>query len=109
MTMNEETQSEKLKRVVVDKDILGWANDQRDELSEQYYFVQEVGKDEEIPQRKTDAEIASYCKRENCDLLTADKSAYIHFFDAGVKTVQIEKYGWYNKGDRPIYLIRIIK
>jgi len=96
-------------RVVIDKDILGWANDQKSELSKIYNEIIEVGNDKRIPQRNRDDENAVFCVKENCDLMTGDKTAYSYFFDSDVKTVQIEKYAWDTNGDKPIYLIKIIK
>jgi len=95
-------------KVVIDKDILGWGSDQEGELLKQYKKVLYVGKDPDLPQRSFDDEVASYCKNNNCDLLTGDGKAYTHCFEAEIKTIQITKYAWYKDGDRPIYLIRII-
>lgn len=95
-------------RVVIDKDILGWGNEHEEELLKQYGEVLKVGIDAELPQRSFDDKVASYCKYNNCDLLTGDQKAYSHYFDAGIKTIQITRYAWYKEGDRPIYLIKII-
>jgi hypothetical protein len=52
--MAEKASSERSHRVVVDKDILGWANDQKSELSNQYSEIIEEGKDGRISQRNRD-------------------------------------------------------
>ena len=97
------------KKVVVDKDILGWAEDNEKEISNEFKEIFRVGEDPRLPQRSFDSSIASFCKANNCDLLTADKNAYTHYFEAGIKTIQISKYAWYKEGDRPIYLIKIVE
>lgn len=94
--------------VIIDHDILGWGNEEQKELSKQYRRILKVGQDPELPQRSFDDKVASYCKDNNCDLLTADRTAYTHYFDAGIKTIQMTKYAWWKEGDRPVYLIRII-
>lgn len=96
-------------KVVVDKDLLGWADENTEELSKRWSEVQKVGIDADLPQRSSDMSIAAYCKDNDCDFLTADKNAYTYYFEAKIKTVQITKYDWYKKGDKPVYLIEIIQ
>lgn len=95
--------------VVIDKDLIGWAGKHEDELSKIYAKVVKVGIDVDLPQRKRDDEIASYCKDNNCDLLTADTEAYMNFFDIGVKALEIARYDHDEKADKHIYLIKITK
>lgn len=94
-------------KVVIDKNILGWGNQHSEELLRKYEKIINVGGDV-LPQRSVDKEIAAYCKKHDCDLFTADSTAYIHYFEAGIKTVQISQYDWIKKGDNPVYLIKII-
>lgn len=94
--------------VVIDKDILGWGKEHEEELLKQYEKVLKVGIHPELPQRSFDDKVASYCKNNNCDLLTGDQKAYSHYFDVGIRTIQITRYAWYKEGDRPVYLIKII-
>ena len=95
-------------KVVVDKDALGWGRKHRDELSKHYSTILEVGNHPDLPQRKLDKEVASYCENNECDLLTHDRTAYDHYFEAGMKTVQITEYGWDEKADKRVYLIKVI-
>jgi hypothetical protein len=95
-------------RVVVDKDLLGWADENAEELSKQWSEIRKVGLHPDLPQRTQDATIATYCKDNDCDFLTADKNAYTYYFEAKIKTVQITRYDWYKTGDKPVYLIEII-
>jgi hypothetical protein len=95
-------------RVVIDKDILGWGEEHKEKLLKHYVDVLMVGDSPNLTQRSFDREVASYCKNNNCDLLTGDRTAYDHYFEAGVTTVQITAYDWYKSGDRRIYLIRIV-
>ncbi len=95
-------------KVVIDHDILGWGEEQEQELAKLYTKILKVGIDAELPQRSFDVKVASYCKNHDCDLLTGDKTAYMHYFDAGIKTIQMTRYAWYQDGDRPVYLIKIV-
>lgn len=95
-------------KVVIDKDIVGWGNKHEEELSKDYDKILKVGIDADLPQRKHDKEIASYCKNNNCDLLTADIKAYTYYFDAEIKTIQITRYGFDKKADKHIYRIKIV-
>ena len=56
-------------RVVIDKDVLGWADGHEQELRKKYDKIQQVGKDPDLPQRSFDLEIAKYCERNDCDLV----------------------------------------
>ena len=96
-------------KVVVDKDILGWAADHEKEILNGYKEIIMVGKDPRLPQSSFDASIASFCKSSNCDFLTADKNAYTHYFEAKIKTIQVSRFTFYKEGNRPIYLIKIVK
>tara|TARA_B100000949_G_C13887562_1_gene287320 strand:- start:120 stop:419 length:300 start_codon:yes stop_codon:yes gene_type:complete len=97
-----------VKSVVIDKDVLGWARDRRRDLLKRYEKILEVGELVDLPQRSFDSSVASYCKKNDCDLLTSDKTAYTHYFEKNIRTVKINRYGWYEKGDRPVYLIEIV-
>lgn len=95
-------------KVIIDHDVLGWGNSHQQELLKQYDQILKVGIGPELPQRSFDGEVASFCKKNNCHLLTADKNAYIHYFEAGINTIQMTRYAWWTEGDRPVYLIKII-
>ncbi|MGI0012976.1 MAG: hypothetical protein ACREBU_05980 [Nitrososphaera sp.] len=96
------------KNVVIDHDILGWGKSKLMELSKTYEKNEFVGS-AQIPRRQPDNVVALYCKEHDCDLLTGDGEAYTHFFKAGIKKVQISIYEWYEKGDKPIYIVRIVE
>ena len=95
------------KKVVVDHDILGWGQEHRQELLNEYQDILEVSKHPDLPQRAFDDKIAAYCKMNGCDLLTGDSRSYAQFFDSGVKAVKVSRRDWWAKGDRPVYLVRI--
>lgn len=93
--------------VVIDHDILGWGKSREEELLKKYQVVEMVGS-KKIPRRQPDDVIARFCKEHDHDLLTGDGLAYTHYFKAGIKTVQISTYEWYQTGDKPIYLVKIV-
>ena len=95
------------KQVVIDHDILGWGIEREGELLKGYGTLMLVGKHPDLRQRAFDDKIADYCKKNGCDLMTGDAKSYTHFFEAGVKAVRIMQYEWWEKGDRPVYLIQI--
>ena len=97
-----------IRKVVIDKDTLGWAKEHEKELLQQYDKILKVSEESDLPQRSFDSEVAAYCKKNECDLLTMDKTAYIYYFDVGIKTIQISREDWYQKGDRPVYRIKIM-
>lgn len=95
--------------LVIDHDILGWAEKRKVQLLETYQQIFRVGIGYEIPQRTADEKVALLCKEKNCDLLTADTRAYLHYFASGITSVQITKYGEDVKADKHVLLIRIIE
>ncbi len=98
------------KTVVIDYDILGWGNDHEEELRKRYEKIVKVGSEPGLERRKPDVVLASYCKKNDCDLLTGDLKAYQHYFDAEVKTVQISRYDWWGGGaDKAVFLIQIVE
>jgi hypothetical protein len=67
-----------------------------------------VGTEPGLERRKPDTIIASYCKTNNCDLLTGDLKAYQYYFDIGVATVQISRYAWIGgRTDKAVFLVQI--
>ncbi len=94
-------------KVVIDKPLTGWKDLREDELKVQYDEVLKVGQHPDLPQRFLDKDIASYCKRNNCALVTPDIGAYTHFFETGTETVQIKRYGCNKEGDQIVYLVTL--
>ncbi len=93
--------------LVVDRDILGWADGQKSRLLKTYESIVLVGADT-LPQRSTSREVAIFCKENNCDLLTGDAKAYLHYFQAQIPAVRIFQYDWDVRGGKPILLIQIL-
>ena len=97
-----------MKGVVIDHDILGWGKDHEQELLKTYQRVVMVGTEPGLERRKPDTTIASYCKTNECDLLTGDLKAYQHFFDVGVSKVEISRYTWIGgRTDKAVFLVQI--
>ena len=62
-----------------------------------------------MKQRDYDEVLATFCKDNECELLTADNRAYLHFFtEKKIKNVQVSEFVYEDKADRPIYLVKII-
>ena len=95
-----------MKNVLIDQNIKFLRNDDYKHHLEKYDETFEVGKD--LKQREYDEGLAKFCKDNNCDLLTADNRAYVHFLAEKIKTVQISELFYDEKADRPIYLVMIV-
>ena len=94
---------------VIDHDILGWGNENIQKILESYESIKKVSEDEDLPRRSSDAKLGVYCKDHTCDFFTADARAYTYFFeDKRIHNVQISKFDWWETGDRPIYLVKIL-
>lgn len=93
--------------LVVGRDILEWADERKERLLKTYERFILVGGDT-LPQRSIDKEVAIFCKENNCDLLTGDTEAYLHYFEAKIPAVRIFQYDWDIKGDKLILLIQIL-
>ena len=70
-------------RIVIDKDALGWEDEHEVDLKG-YAEVISVSKHPSLLQRDSDETIARYCVQNDCDLITADKEFYMHYFDTGI-------------------------
>ena len=60
---------------------------------------------EDLSERASDADIADFCRKNDCDLPTHDMKAFEGFFEAGMNTIKITNYNWWNK--KYILLIEI--
>ena len=96
-----------LSKAVIDKDILGWGDDHAEEIVARYNEKLEVGKHSDLPQRSFDSDVAKYCKTNDCVLFTGDQRAYTHFFEAGIKTIQVSQYDRVQASDQPVYFINL--
>ena len=98
------------KNAIIDKDILGWGNENKDEISKNYVEIIKVeGNDPPLPEGTSDPDIAKYCYDKNCDLFTGDKKFYTDFFEnKNVESVLIKKYAYWKTGNKPIFLIKIV-
>jgi len=96
-----------LKNVLIDQNCKWLRNEESKKHLENYDKVYEVGID--LKQRDYDETLATFCKEHDCELLTADNRAYIHFFsEKEINTVQISEFIYEEKADRPIYLVKIV-
>ena len=96
-----------MKNVLIDQNCKWLVNEDSKKYLENYDKVFVVGID--LKQRDYDETLATFCKENECELLTADNRAYIHFFsEKKIKTVQISEFIYEDKADRPIYLVKIV-
>jgi hypothetical protein len=94
---------------VIDEDIRGWADEHNEDLKKIYSSILKAGQNGDLPQLSSDQLIASYCKKERCDLFTADKKFYTDYFDSAVQTIQITDYDFWKTGKKPVFLIRMLE
>jgi len=94
-------------KVVVDKQLAGWKGIDEPELLKRFDEIQRVGLHRDLPQRISDEALGSYCKRNDCALITSDSKAYTHFFERGTETINIKKYGHNIESDQPVYIITL--
>ncbi len=96
-----------MKNVLIDQNCKWLANEDSKKYLEKYDRVFVVGVD--LKQRDYDEVLATFCKDNECELLTADNRAYLHFFtEKKIKNVQVSEFVYEDKADRPIYLVKII-
>ena len=94
--------------VIIDHDIIGWAYRNMSKIKSQYDDINIIGKNnssEELMNNNiSDLNIAKYCLKNNCDLITADTKSYIDWFNAytGIDKLIISKFDYWNEGQRPI-------
>jgi len=94
-------------KIVVDKQITGWKGLREEELSKKFEVLK-VGIHADLPQRMDDKAIASYCTKNDCPLITADIKAYSNFFQTGSEALEIRQYGFDEKADRQVFIVRIL-
>lgn len=96
-----------MKNVLIDQNCKWLAKAESRELLKEYDSLFVVGED--MKQRSFDENCASFCVDKNCDFLTADNTAYTHFFRVkSITSVQISEFTFEKGADRHIYLIRIM-
>ena len=66
-----------MKNFLIDQNIKNLVEDEYKHHFENYDKMFVVGKD--LKQREDDDELAKFCNEKECDLITADNKAYVHF------------------------------
>ncbi len=80
-----------MKNVLIDKQVSWLGNDENRELVKDFDKPYVVGVD--LKQSSFDENCASFCMDKNCDFLTADYEAYVHFFKIKkIKSVEISQF-----------------
>ena len=96
-----------MKNVLIDQNCKWLVNEDAKKYLENYDKIFVVGVD--LKQRDYDEALATFCKDNDCELLTADNRAYIHFFsEKKIRNVQLSEFIYEDKADRPIYLVKIV-
>ena len=95
-------------RVLVDEGKSDWALKNSAKISSDYSETLHVGQGRAPSAGSGDYEIAEFCRKECCDLLTGDKKAYEPMLKVeGVKSVQISLYSDDEEAVQKIYLVRM--
>ena len=95
-----------MKNVLIDKQVSWLGNDENRELVKDFDKPYVVGVD--LKQSSFDENCASFCMDKNCDFLTADIGAYIHFFKIKkIKSVEISRFMRDKDPERYVYLMQI--
>ncbi len=95
-----------MKNFLIDQNSKHLANDEYKHHFENYDEMFVVGID--LKQREYDEGLAKFCKKNDCDLITTDNRAYVHFLAEKIKTVQISELFYDEKADRPVLIVKII-
>ena len=80
-----------MRNVLIDQNCKWLINEDSKKHLENYDKVFVVGVD--LKQRDYDETLATFCKDNDCELLTADNRAYIHFFsEKKIKNVELSEF-----------------
>ena len=97
------------RKVVIDEDIHGWTDENHDMLKP-YQFIIEAGDDSvSLKRGSSDEIVADYCNVNGCDLFTSDVGFYAKCIKSGITTIQITNCGFWDKGQKQIFLVKIIE
>ena len=96
-------------KILIDYNRRGWAEEKESKIKNDYPEILYVGVEPNPPGNSSDLEIASFCEKNNCDLLTGDKRAYASLLiNDHVKAVQISKYDMDETAEQQVYLVKIL-
>ena len=88
--------------VLIDYQIKGWAQRNEDAIRSDYSDIRYVGDPPNPDSDNSDSVLASFCLDNGCDLLTADKKAYVPWLEQGAE-VRISRFA---AGGQSVYRIR---
>ena len=95
-----------MKNVLIDKQVSWLDKEENRHLLKDFKLVYVVGVD--LNQTSFDENCASFCIDRTCDFLTADPSAYTHFFKIKkIKSVEISRFIRDKDPNRYVYHMQI--
>ena len=90
--------------VLIEYQIKGWAQKNKEKIGKAYSEILYVGDEQSPSSGSSDSALASFCAKNGCDLLTADKRAYAPWLEEqSVKEVRISLF---DSGGQLVYLVR---
>ena len=96
-------------RILIDYNRRGWAEEKESKIKNDYPEILHVGVEPNPLANSSDLEIALFCEKNNCDLLTGDKRAYASLLqNEHVQAVQISKYDMDETAKQQVYLVKIL-
>ncbi|WP_133936149.1 hypothetical protein [Candidatus Nitrosarchaeum limnium] len=97
------------RKVVIDEDIHGWSEENHDMLKPYHTIIKVGDNPESLKRGSPDEVVADYCNTNGCDLFTSDVGFYTDCIKVGIKTIQITNCGFWEKGQKQIFLVKIIE
>ncbi len=92
-------------RILVDYQIIGWAKRNEQKIHLSYKQILYVGTPPSPGRDSSDSRLASFCKSNDCDLLTSDQRAYLPFLtECNAGEVRISLF---DTGSQNVYLVKM--
>ena len=94
--------------VLIDYSLNGWAKENEDLIHEHYSKIRYIIEEPCLSEDSSDAELASFCKTEGCDMLTSDKRAYESWLEKRrTDEICISRFSKNVKAKQIVYRVRI--
>lgn len=93
--------------ILIDQPLNGWAKENEQRIRKCYSKIHYIDDHVDLKENSLDSELASFCIANDCDLLTSDKKAYVHWLEKlDVKAVYISAFGMNEQSEQSLYIVR---
>jgi hypothetical protein len=92
--------------ILINHHLNWWAQENEQRIKRCHSTIHYIDDHVDLNEDSPDSELASFCTAHGCDLLTGDKTAYVHWLERhDVRAVRISAFGMNEQSKQHMYVV----